>query len=287
MMMRNRLARTTLRLQKRCLMSGTNTISSQDTPSRDWTPWQLEDISKNTLNTISMEFERFANAEPLLLPWGFLTQEKVMENVATHPAYKANGLSENARELLIEHTQGEQTLERLAKNAYLFCVGNFNKRQSKWDVVVSPTLQEVFSEVCDAYTNTRVKPDVSVERADVKLVNMWMEDGPAETPLKKLLNFDVSEKMHDFCTAVLGSAVTEQLLGESPMRAVAAFQVNSLEAFNITEEYWSTRQHLENATHYIVMEASMVPGQKIPTDSWQVRNINNVCVDCEGKPIQM
>jgi hypothetical protein len=246
-----------------------------------------------------------------VIGWGFLRQEQVAELV--EPAHLASQHTRVGTRVypqaanvpsLLDYTGGSAELCRGALEAYLAVVARFNARETSWERLdmTTPPLSDLLSRSCFLFLATRLTPRLSVDRASVqvKLLGIWLEEGSADKPGKALGRFDLDDIKFHLISGLVGGLGPEasrpvfEALGHSgkqPMRICAAFQLDSIEAFNIESARDRTNAPPQLAKHFWVFESDFAqlgkgdeaqPGSELV---WRLRNINDAIIADEGEKV--
>jgi hypothetical protein len=294
---------------------------------RSWRPWRwdLDDeaFQKHARNALmpgsgsadaaTVSPIPAASLESLrgVIGWGFLRQEQVVE--AVEPAHLASQHTRVGTRVypqaanvpaLLDYTGGSAELCRGALEAYLAIVARFNARETSWERLdmTTPPLSDLLDRTCFLFLAARLAPRLSVNRASVqvKLLGIWLEEGSADKPGKALGRFDLDDIKFHLISGFLGGLGPEasrpifEALGHSgkqPQRICAAFQLDSIEAFNIETATDRTNAPPQLAKHFWVFESDYAqlgkgddaqPGSELV---WRLRNINDAIIADEGEKL--
>jgi len=215
------------------------------TGTSKWKAWKLD------VHTVSDDFvgKSVGITAPLILPWGFLTRNKVHELVqpchetSIHTRIQTPAHPDSPGvEKLLELANGKDEICRGVLEAYSFVSSQFMNLEVDWAAldVASPRLSGLLSDVCSSYLSAGVSPklDIVDSKMTATVMGIWMEEGSVDKPNKVLGMYDVNEiKYHllsgFFPAELSANAGAENFIGASPRRLVVAVRIESLESFNI------------------------------------------------------
>ncbi len=297
---------------------------------RSWRPWRWdlddESFQKHARNELvpgsgsadgaTVSPIPAASLESLrgVIGWGFLRQEQVVE--AVEPAHLASQHTRVGTRVypqaanvpaLLDYTGGSAELCRGALEAYLAVAARFNARETSWERLdmTTPPLSDLLGRTCFLFLATRLAPLLSVNRASVqvKLLGIWLEEGSTDKPghVREVMGrYDLNDiKFHLISGLVggLGPEVSRPIFealghsGKQPLRICAAFQLDSIEAFNIETATGRTNAPPQLAKHFWVFESDYAqldkgddaqPGSELV---WRLRNINDAIIAEEGEKL--